>query len=115
MNNNIVFACCVIGGAVYREYICIVRFIKMFVKSKWINVIFQVLSPVILLSLYFTLNLYINYGMFRLYTILAFAFGYALYSVTFGKILDNLHKRIYNKLTMIGGIKYTKLGKFILK
>lgn len=115
MNSNIVFACFVIGGAVYREYICLVHFIKMFVKSKWTKVLFQVLSPIILIGFYFVLNLYINFGEIRLYTILAFLLGYALYSVTFCKILDNLHKTIYNKLTMVGGIKYTKLGKFILK
>ena len=114
MNSNIVFACFVIAGAIYREYICLVKFIKMFIKNKLL-IIFQVINPVVLVSLFFMLNLYINFGQFRLFTILAFIFGYVLYSVTFCKILDNLHKVIYNKLTMIDGIKYTKLGKFILK
>ena len=114
MNSNIVFACFVIAGAIYCEYICLVKFIKMFIKNKLL-IMFQVINPVVLVSLFFMLNLYINLGQFRLYTIFAFIFGYVLYSVTFCKILDKLHKVIYNKLTMINGIKYTKLGKFILK
>ena len=114
MNNNIVFACFVICGAMYREYICIEQLIKMFLKDRF-TVVYQILNPIVLGSLFFIINLYINLGQFRLYTIFAFVLGYLLYSVTFCKILDNLHKVIYNKLTMISGIKYTKLGKFILK
>ena len=114
MDSNIVFACFVIGGAIFREYICISEFIKLILGQK-VNVVFQILNPIILIGVFFILNLYINFGMVRLYTFVAFAVGYVLYGVTFCKMLENLHKVIYNKLTMIGGIKYTKLGRFILK
>ena len=115
MNNGIVFACFVMIGAVFKEYLCIVKFLKMFLRSKIWDIIFQVLLPVVLIGLFFITNLVLNMGEIRLYTILAFMLGYVLYSLTFYKILDNLHKTIYNKLTKLGGIKYTKLGRFLLK
>ena len=115
MNNGIIFACFVMVGAVFKEYLCIVNFLKLIFRSKICDIIFQVLLPIVLIGLFFITNLILNMGEMRLYTILAFMFGYVLYGLTFYKILDNLHKTIYNKLTKIGGIKYTKLGRFLLK
>lgn len=103
------------SGAIFCEYLCIVRFIKMFLKQSFWNVIFQIICPVVMMGLYYFTNLFFNMGVFRIYTIFGFVLGFFLYNITFYKILDKLHKTIYNKLTKLSSIKYTKLGKFILK
>lgn len=115
MNTNIVFACFVMIGALFKEYLCIVKFSRMFLKSRIWDIIFQILTPIVLVGLYSTTNLLINMGEFRLYTMLAFILGYFLYGMTFYKLLDKLHKVIYNKLTIGNGIKYTKFCRFVLK
>lgn len=87
----------------------------MFLKNRIIFITFQILNVVLWFILFYTINLYLNMGQIRLYTYLGFLFGFGLYRITFYKILDNLHKLFYNKLTKLRAIKYTKLGSFILK
>lgn len=115
MPNSIIFSIFVIIGAVFAEYLCLVNFVKLFLKHKMFKIIFQILDPFVAISLFYVTNLLINMGQFRLFTILAFVFGFLLYKITFYKMLDNLHKLIYNKLTKLKALKYTKLGKFMLK
>lgn len=115
MNSSILFSTFVIIGAVYAEYLCVTRFIKMFLKGRVIDIVFQILNPIILIALFYVTNLYMNMGQFRLYFVLAFVFGFLLYKITFYKMLDKLHKLIYNKLTKLKALKYTKVGKFLLK
>lgn len=112
---SIIFCCFVLLGAFYSYFLCLVKFVKMFLKNRIINVLFQIINVVVLFVLFYVLNLYLNMGQIRLYTYIGFLLGFGLYKITFYKILDNLHKLFYNKLTRLSGIKYTKLGTFILK
>ena len=58
MNNGIIFACFVMVGAVFKEYLCIVNFLKMIFRSKICDIIFQVLLPIVLIGLFFITNLF---------------------------------------------------------
>ncbi len=113
--DSIIFCCFALLGAIYSYYLCLVKFVKMFFKNRIINVLFQIINVVVLFGLFYTVNLYLNMGQIRFYTYMGFLLGFGLYKITFYKILDNLHKLFYNKLTRLRGIKYTKLGNFILK
>ena len=87
----------------------------MFFKGKVFGILLQIIYPVVFIMGYYFTNLLVCMGQFRTYTIIGVLFGYLLCYITFYKLLDKLHKFIYNKLTLDNGIKYTKLGKFILK
>lgn len=115
INNNIIFAYFAIAGATFAEIRCVINALKLVLKSKVWDILFQIIYPIIAIGLYTILNVIINFGQFRLYTLIAYLIGFALFSITFYKILDKMHKLIYNKLTMNNGIKYTKLGRFLLK
>lgn len=115
MTTSLIFACFVIVGAVFCWYMCFIQFLKMFFKGKIFNFLCQITYPVVIFGLYYIAKLVLCMGKFRLYTVIAYIFGFILYYITFYKILDKLHKIIYNKLTDVNGIKYTKLGRFILK
>lgn len=115
LSTNIIFLCFVFIGAMFCEYLCIVKFIKMFLKHKVFDIFLQIVSPIVLVSLFFFTNLNVNMGTIRIYTFIAFIIGFMLYKLTFYKILDSFHKLIYNKLTKLKSLKYTKIGKIITK
>ena len=73
------------------------RFLTCFFKSNKIVLhIFQFIATCLCFYLFYVVNLYLNYGLFRFYAVLAFLLGLLAQRFLFSKIIAKTLKKFYN-------------------
>lgn len=80
-------------------------------KNKVIQQIIYFFTVMISFTVFFVVNLNINYGQFRIYIFLALGIGFILERFTFGKLWTKLFNKCYNQIEVFRQTILSKLKK----